>query len=93
MISLTFIEAVPVIEVLGRNKNLVNRITNGKEAGGYVLTALPSGWLIEHATSASSKIEFPDTFVPNTNIRAVEGPGRELLAAYGVKPQQQTSTK
>ena len=87
MISLTFIEAVPVIEVHGRAKNLVNRITNedlavGGGVLGYCLEALPNGWLITHPVSAKSKIPFPDTFVPHANIRAVEGHESELRSAY-----------
>jgi len=88
MISLTFLEAVSVIEPLGRLKNMTNRVTNGKsagESGGYVLTAFPHGWLITHPASAKSKLDFPDTFVPNTNIRQVEGLEEELRAAYAPK--------
>lgn len=86
MISLTFLEAVPVIEPMGRLKNLVNRVTNAKgEGGGYTLTAFPSGWLVTHPASTKSKIEFPDVFVPNTNIRAIEGTEEELRAAYTPK--------
>lgn len=84
MISLHFKEAVAIIEPMGRHKNMHNMF---KADGDYSIVPCESGFLITHPRCAKSAIPFPATFVPNENIRCVEGTVDELTNIYAPGPQ------
>jgi hypothetical protein len=92
MISLFFIESVPILEPLGRQKNYRERVSDF-DLGAELACRIErgnGGWLIcngldkDGAERVSSGIKHPWSFVPDANIKFVEGSPEALRAAHGM---------
>lgn len=96
MISLFFIESVPILEPLGRQKNYRERVSDfdlGAELACRIERGI-GGWFVcngldkEGKERVSDRILHPWSFVPDANIKFVEGSPAELRAAYGSASSQ-----